>query len=95
FPVSYQLDGGAIVTETFTGTVDPGLTAEYTFSATVDLSDDGDYEICAWTALAGDEDLSNDSICQTISNLLPVTGDDAYYIYSDRSEEHTSELQSH
>ncbi len=83
FPVSYQLDGGAIVTETFTGTVDPGLTAEYTFSATADLSDDGDYEICSWTALAGDDDLSNDSICQTISNLLPVTGDDAYYIYSD------------
>ncbi|HQU40954.1 MAG TPA: hypothetical protein PLI89_13875, partial [Chitinophagales bacterium] len=83
FPVSYQIDGGTIVTETFTGTLDPGAVADFTFAATADFSDDGDYEVCAWTSLAGDDDPTNDNICETISNLLPVTGDDAYYIYSD------------
>ncbi|MCB9021558.1 MAG: PKD domain-containing protein [Chitinophagales bacterium] len=82
FPVSYQVDGGTIVTETFTGTLDPGAIADFTFAATADFSDDGDYAVCAWTSLAGDDDVTNDSICETISNLLPVTGDDAYYIYS-------------
>jgi PKD repeat protein len=82
FPVSYQVDGGTIVTETFAGSIDPGATAEYTFSATADFSDDGDYEVCAWTSLVGDDDATNDNICETVSNLLPVTGDDAYYIYS-------------
>ncbi|MFN3939655.1 MAG: CARDB domain-containing protein, partial [Chitinophagales bacterium] len=82
FPVSYQVDGGTIVTETFTGTIASGATANFTFSATADFSTDGDYDFVAWTALGTDGDLTNDTLETTVSNLLPITGTDAYYIYS-------------
>lgn len=82
FPVSFQVDGGAIVTETFGGSIAAGEVAEFTFAATADMSSDGDYVICSWTGLETDEDLSNDSICKTVSNLGPITGTDAYYVYS-------------
>ena len=85
FPVSYQIDGGAVVTETFTGTLDIGETEAFTFAATADLSTPGIYQICSWTSLATDEDITNDEIpgCQTIVNFEPVSGTGAYYIYSE------------
>jgi len=84
FPVSYTFDGGAPVTEMFTGTVTPGATAVMTFSTTEDLSADGTYSICSWTEMPTDEDNMNDTLtpCKTIINLTPVTGTDVYYIYS-------------
>jgi PKD repeat protein len=82
FPVSYQLDGGAVVTETFAGTVAPGASANYTFTSTEDLSALGDYEFVAWTNLATDEDESNDTLASTVSHLLPIAGTGANYIYS-------------
>ena len=53
-----------------------------TFAATENFSADGVYEFKSWTELAGDEDLTNDTLNDNILNLLPVTGTDAYYIYS-------------
>ena len=82
FDVAYQVDGGAVVTETFTDLLAPGATASFSFAATIDMSADGDYAICAWTELATDEDVSNDTTCVTRSNLLPVTGTGAWYINS-------------
>lgn len=85
FDVSYQVGSGTIHTETFTGTVAVGETADYTFSATEDFSADAVYNICAWTELAGDEDPTNDTYCKDIINLAPVSGTGAYLIYSDYS----------
>lgn len=82
FPVSYQVDGGVIHTETFTGTLNPGSTATFTFGATSDLSVDGDYDFVAWTSLATDEDITNDTWMETISNIEPIADDNAWYIYS-------------
>jgi len=79
--VTYTLDGGTPITETWTGDIGPGETALYTFSGSIDLSEDGDYDICAWTSLPGDEDLTNDTICELVKNLAPVTGTAAYYIH--------------
>lgn len=82
FPVSYQMDGGAVVSETFIGTVGPGLTAIHYFASTEDLSVLGDYEFTAWTSMPTDEDNTNDEITETVSKLLPITGTSAYYVYS-------------
>lgn len=84
FPVSFQADGGVVHTETFTGTIAPGTSSLYTFAATADLSAVGMHEICSWTGLAGDDDVTNDSIpgCADIMNFAPVSGTGAYYIYS-------------
>ncbi|MBK8487955.1 MAG: hypothetical protein IPL48_09225 [Bacteroidetes bacterium] len=82
FPVSYQMDGGTVNTETFTGTIAPGDEANFTFTSTEDLSVDGDYTFVAWTELDVDGDLGNDTLEMVVSNLLPITGTAAYYIYS-------------
>ena len=69
------MDGGPVVTELFTGTVTAvevpplmHLPLQKTWSA------DGDYTFIAWTELGTDEDLSNDTLIQVVSNLLPITG---------------------
>ncbi|WP_459209809.1 proprotein convertase P-domain-containing protein [Aquimarina rhabdastrellae] len=69
FDVSYTINGGAAVTETFTGTLASATTTTFTFSAPVNLSSLGEYEVAANTSLVGDRDNSNDGISVTISNL--------------------------
>lgn len=69
FDVYFTLDGGAPVTETYSGTLNSGETVDHTFATTVDLSVPGDYEIMACTDLAGDENPDNDCKTKTVSNL--------------------------
>ena len=72
FEVSYQLDGGDITTETFTGSIVTGESAQYTFSATVNMSTVGTtYSLTAFTALAEDENSDNDSVTENIVHLNP------------------------
>ena len=79
FDVSYQLDSGTIITETYSGTVESTETVQHTFSTTADLSTVGQtYVIYSYTALSGDEDSSNDGITEDVQHLNPndlgVTG---------------------
>ena len=67
FPVSYQIDGGAIVTETYTaGPIASGGTDTYTFAATADLSLEGSYDLALWTALDIDAFLPNDTLFTSV-----------------------------
>lgn len=69
-PVSYQIDGGAAVNETFAGPLDPTSSATYTFTQTADLSVEGQtYAITASTNLAGDANTSNDPFTKNVTNL--------------------------
>jgi len=79
FDVSYQLDSGTIITETYSGTVESTETVQHTFSTTADLSTVGQtYVLYSYTALSGDEDSSNDGITKDVQHLNPndlgVTG---------------------
>ncbi len=79
FDVSYQLDSGTIITETYSGTVESTETVQHTFSTTADLSTVGQtYVINSYTSLSGDEDSSNDGITEDVQHLNPndlgVTG---------------------
>jgi hypothetical protein len=70
FDISYQIDSGNIVTETYTGSITSNETGEFTFSTNADLSVVGTvYEICVYTSLSGDEDSSNDNFCVEIEHL--------------------------
>ena len=70
FDISYQIDSGNIVTETYTGSIASNETGEFTFSTNADLSVVGTiYEICVYTSLSGDEDSSNDNFCVEIEHL--------------------------
>ena len=70
-PVSYSLDGGAVVTDTIIATLNPGDSLTYSFTTTADLSTPGVYTIDAWTAALSDTINTNDSIlANSINNFL-------------------------
>ena len=62
FPISYQIDGGATVTEIFTQSLNPGDSIVYEFAQTADLSASGTHTIDAWSTLTDDTKNHNDSI---------------------------------
>lgn len=76
-PAAYRVNNGPIVTQTFTGNLASGQTADFTFSTTSNLSAPGVYTIKAWTTLSGDLITANDTAVTTVeklsSNLNVVT----------------------
>ena len=72
FEVSYSVDGGSVITETYTGTVASTETVQHTFSTPADMSEVGTtYSITAYTTFAEDEDSENDSITVDVTHLNP------------------------
>ena len=82
FNVSYNVDGGAAITEFYAGSIAAYTTASHTFATTYDFSTDGCYDIAAWTSVDGDGAAVNDDHNETVCNLGPITGTGAVYIYS-------------
>jgi len=72
FPVTYSVDGGALVTETFTASVAVGDTSSYTFTTTADLSVSQTYTIVACTALSTDGVEANNCKTQDVTNAIEV-----------------------
>jgi hypothetical protein len=62
FDITYVADGGTPVTETYTGTINFDESATHTFTSTVDFSVAGIHQIDAYIGVAGDTDLSNDTL---------------------------------
>ena len=72
FDVSYQIDGGSIVTESFTSNLAPQAYESFTFSQTADLGNIGStYLIKAFTALNADEDMTNDTMTKSVKYIGP------------------------
>ncbi|TRX51185.1 HYR domain-containing protein [Fulvivirga sp. M361] len=70
FDISYQLDGGTAVTESFGGTISSGTTTEFTFSTPVDLSTVGStFSLTATVSATGDENTSNNVATRSITNF--------------------------
>lgn len=67
--VSYSINGGTAVTETYTGTIAAGASATYTFTQTADMSTEGEYVIQATATIGCDEDDTNDTISETVEHL--------------------------
>ena len=61
FPVTYQLTGQALVTETYTGTLVSGQQVNYTFTAPLLISTSGSYTLTCSAILPGDGNPTNDS----------------------------------
>ena len=80
-PVSYRLDGGAVVTENFTGSLVGFGTAQFTFSTQLPTPANGTHTIEAWTAFGIDNYTTNDSSSIVIEQrsgtaaTLPFTED--------------------
>ncbi|WP_347374529.1 GEVED domain-containing protein [Aequorivita sp. Q41] len=70
-PLELRVDGNLIATETYTGSIASGISANYTFTQTVDLSTTGQtYEIEVKTNLIGDEFNPNNPYTKEVTNLL-------------------------
>ena len=70
-PVSYSINGGADVTETWTGSLAPGSTVQYSFTQTADLSGGNEFEIDTRTNVASDTAPQNDCYAETVISLIP------------------------
>jgi hypothetical protein len=70
FPVSYRINSGTPIAETFINTLNPGDSAIYSFTTTYSCPA-GNYTLCATTGLSTDMVTSNDEIC---SNVLVNIG---------------------
>jgi subtilisin-like proprotein convertase family protein len=70
FDVSYQVNSGTVITETFTETIASNESVQFTFTTTADLSTEGQvYSILSSVTLTGDEDSTNDSITTEITHV--------------------------
>ncbi|WP_070136948.1 GEVED domain-containing protein [Crocinitomix algicola] len=69
FAISYQINDGAIITETYeSGPLIAGESTSFSFSTLADLSEEGTYDINIWTDLDTDEFNGNDTLKTTITH---------------------------
>lgn len=75
FNISYQVNGGAVVTENSNATIPPLDSLTYTFTTPFDFSATGTYTIKMWVDHTGDTQHANDTIETVIKHLTndPVT----------------------
>ncbi len=70
FDVSFQIDGGAVITEPFVGTIPSASTAQFTFVTTGDFSTEGQtYTITSSTVYGMDEFNENDATSSSVTQL--------------------------
>lgn len=74
--ISYQINGGAIITENPSLNLASGATIQYTFSTGANLSTPGVYDIVFFAGQAGDGDLNNDTLggFQVVNHAVAPAG---------------------
>ena len=71
FNVSYQIDGGAVITEPFVGTLASSVSAQHTFATTGNLSTVGQtYAMRSFTTYGADQFNGNDTTSKNVTHLL-------------------------
>lgn len=69
YNISYQVNGGSIVTETSAAPIPAGTALVYTFTTPHDFSAPGRYAIRTWVDYSGDPQLSNDTLNSLVKQL--------------------------
>jgi len=69
-PINYIIDGGTVVSETWSGNLASQTTATYTFLQTADFSTPGNYDVVVYTSMMPDMYLDNDTLHSIVSNTL-------------------------
>ena len=69
YDVSFQIDDGEIITETFTENITAYLSDTITFSTLADFSECGTHIVKVWSILAGDTIPQNDTLIYTVTNI--------------------------
>jgi hypothetical protein len=71
-PVSFIVNGGIPVTETWSGTLLSGDSTDYTFTATYVAPYLGFYTMCVTTALSTDPVVANNKVCKTYNTNMGI-----------------------
>lgn len=72
-PVYYRINGGPIISETYTGSIVSLANAVYTFTTTANLNTAGNYNIKAWAKYVSDLNFTNDSSASNVSIVSGTT----------------------
>lgn len=73
FPVSYSINGGEAVTETYSDEIAAGATTNYTFTNRADLSAAPQkYDVKAWSSLQNDLINGNDTATASTKHIAPL-----------------------
>ncbi len=75
FDVSYQIDGGTMVTETYTGTLAPNAYATFTFATTANMSAYNTYFLNTESGLVNDEDPGNNFTVSYVTSIESLSID--------------------
>jgi len=69
FDISYVVDGGTPVTETFSGSINQGGIAVHTFTTQANLSTVGTHVIQVYLGIAGDGNIFNDTLVSSVNTV--------------------------
>lgn len=70
-PISYSINGGAVVNEMITTSIPANGTLNYSFATTADLSTIGNYDFVFYTNLSCDNNKTNDTLVASMNHNLP------------------------
>jgi len=69
YNISYQVNGGSIITESSSVPIAPGGTVDYPFTATTNLSATGTHTVRVFVKQTGDAQTANDELTYTIKHV--------------------------
>ena len=78
FELSYQINDGDVISETYSASLASGISAQHTFSQTADMSAAGSYEITATISYSVDEVEGNNSLTKNVTNVASGDCPDEY-----------------
>ena len=69
YDISYQINGGTIVTESSAVSIQAGGTVNYTFASTANLAATGNYTVRVFVKQTGDTQTANDELTYTVKHV--------------------------
>jgi len=78
FELSYQINDGDVISETYSASLASGISAQHTFSQTADMSNAGSYEITVTISYSIDEVEGNNSLTKNVTNVASGDCPDEY-----------------
>ena len=83
FNLSYSINNGPAVTETFGSSIDPDSSSVFTFSSAADFTGISCYDLKVWLTWINDEASADDTLITSICHTEPVYGSNVWYVQSD------------
>lgn len=74
FTMNYSIDGGPLVSESLSTSLNPSTSEDFDFATLFNFNDAGTYQVCVSVIFIGDVNASNNTLCVNIVNDTLVVG---------------------